>query len=69
LRSFQPRTLLVKGTGSTAWLHQVIDELAANIPNARIIELPGGHAPIVVAMLQFLEELEKFQNDTIALRQ
>ena len=63
LRKFQPPMLLVKGTGSTKWLHYVIDGLAENIPHSRVVEFPGGHAPHIVSRDQFLLELEKFQKE------
>lgn len=62
VQDFKPPVLLVKGTGSSPWLHRVIDALEANLPNARVIELPGGHAPHIVSRDQFLIEVEKFQN-------
>jgi pimeloyl-ACP methyl ester carboxylesterase len=52
----------VKGTGSSHFLHAIIDALAATLPNARVIELPGGHAPQLVAMDRFLAEVAAFQN-------
>jgi pimeloyl-ACP methyl ester carboxylesterase len=61
LRNFRPPVLLVKGTGSSAWLHNVIDGLAGNLRNSRVIELPEGHGPHLVSMNKFLNELEKFQ--------
>jgi pimeloyl-ACP methyl ester carboxylesterase len=61
LQDFQAPALLVKGTGSAFWLHNIIDRLAENIPNSRIVEFPGGHAPHIVSMDQFILELEKFQ--------
>lgn len=64
LQKFQPPTLLVKGTGSTKWLHHVIDGLSENIPNSRVVEFPGGHAPHLVSKDSFLAELEKFQKNT-----
>jgi pimeloyl-ACP methyl ester carboxylesterase len=64
LKKFQPPTLLIKGTGSTEWLHHVIDGLSENIPNSQIVEFPGGHAPHIVSRDSFLVELEKFQNNT-----
>jgi pimeloyl-ACP methyl ester carboxylesterase len=62
LKSFQPHVLLFKGTGSARFLHQIIDRLAAELPHARVVELPGGHAPQIVSMEKFLAELEQFQN-------
>jgi hypothetical protein len=52
---------LVKGTGSAKWLHQVIDTLAKELTDSRVIELPGGHAPQLASMDRFLKELEEFQ--------
>jgi pimeloyl-ACP methyl ester carboxylesterase len=62
LRDFQPPVLLVKGTGSTAWLHQVIDGLSENMPNSRVVEFAGGHAPHLVSRDSFLAELDKHLN-------
>jgi pimeloyl-ACP methyl ester carboxylesterase len=46
LKKFESPTLLVKGTGSTAWLHQIIEGLAENMPQSWVVEFPSGHAPI-----------------------
>jgi pimeloyl-ACP methyl ester carboxylesterase len=59
--AFQPPVLLVKGTGSTRWLHRVIDLLAQHLPHARVVEYAGGHAPHLVSTDEFLAELERFQ--------
>jgi len=61
LRRFDRPVLLVKGTGSSHFLHQIIDGLAATLPRATVIELPGGHAPQLVAMDDFLARLAEFQ--------
>lgn len=61
LRKFIPPVLLVKGTGSAPWLHQVIVALSENLPNSRTVEYPGGHAPHIVTRDKFLSELESFQ--------
>lgn len=53
--------LLVKGTGSSHFLHAIIDALAVTLPDARVIELPGGHAPHLASMDRFLTELATFQ--------
>lgn len=63
LRAFDRPVLLVKGTGSAHFLHRIEDGLASALPRARTIELPGGHAPQLVAMDAFLAELEKFQRE------
>jgi pimeloyl-ACP methyl ester carboxylesterase len=64
LKKFQPPVLLVKGTGSTVWLHNIIDGLSENIPHSRVSEFPGGHAPHLVSKERFLLELEKFQKES-----
>ncbi|HEU0029858.1 MAG TPA: alpha/beta hydrolase [Kofleriaceae bacterium] len=61
LRAFDRPVLLVKGTGSSHFLHQIIDGLAASLPHAQVIELPGGHAPQLVAIDAFLDALAEFQ--------
>jgi pimeloyl-ACP methyl ester carboxylesterase len=61
LRRFDRPVLLVKGTGSSAWLHRVVDVLAAHLPRAEVVELPGGHAPQLAATDRFLERLATFQ--------
>ncbi|MCI0617386.1 hypothetical protein L0244_30805, partial [bacterium] len=61
LQDIRSPTLLVKGVGSSSWLHQVIDVLSAHIPNARVIELPGGHAAHIVSREKFMEALEQLQ--------
>jgi pimeloyl-ACP methyl ester carboxylesterase len=62
LKNFQPPTLLVKGTGSSKFLHHIIDGLSENIPHSRVVEFPGGHAPHIVSRDKFIPELEIFQN-------
>jgi hypothetical protein len=52
---------IIRHTGSSKFLHQIIDSLAANLPRSRVIELPAGHAPQLVSMDKFLEELARFQ--------
>jgi pimeloyl-ACP methyl ester carboxylesterase len=65
LKTFKPPVLLVKGTGSSAFLHHIIDQLSEHFPHARVVEFPGGHAPHLVSRDKFLEELETFQNDLL----
>jgi pimeloyl-ACP methyl ester carboxylesterase len=60
LRAFSRPVLLVQGTGSWPVLHRVVDGLAATLPRAERIELPGGHAPQIVAMDAFLARLTAF---------
>jgi pimeloyl-ACP methyl ester carboxylesterase len=61
LRGFDRPVLLVKGTGSAHFLHRIEDGLAKTLPRAQMIELPGGHAPNIVAMDAFLERMAAFQ--------
>lgn len=61
LLAFQRPVLLVKGTGSARFLHQITDVLAVQLPNATTVEMPGGHAPQVISMDRFLEEMKAFQ--------
>jgi pimeloyl-ACP methyl ester carboxylesterase len=61
LRSFAAPVLLVKGSGSSHFLHRIIEALAATLPHASSIELPGGHAPQIVSADPFLERLARFQ--------
>jgi pimeloyl-ACP methyl ester carboxylesterase len=60
LRAFDKPVLLVKGVGSAHFLHAIIDGLARTMPRAEVLELPGGHAPQMVAMDAFLDRLETF---------
>ncbi|MFC4874827.1 alpha/beta fold hydrolase [Negadavirga shengliensis] len=62
LKSFQSPTMLVKGTGSSPFLHQIIDGLSEHIPHSTVVEFPGGHAPHLVSRDSFLVELERFQS-------
>ena len=65
-RGFSRPVLLVKGKGSARFLHQIVDGLAAELPGARVLTLPGGHAPQLVAMDAFLAELVSFQKSVAA---
>jgi len=62
LRAFDPPVMLVKGSGSAVFLHSIIERLASNLPNARVAELAGGHAPHIVSMETFLELLASFHD-------
>ena len=61
LRGFQRPVLLFKGTGSTHAFHRIIDVLGTTLPNARVVELPGGHGPQLTATDEFLRVLLDFQ--------
>ena len=68
LRSFAQPVLLVKGTGSTRFLHQIIDCLAVELPGSEVAEWPAGHAPHIVSMDAFLEKLEGFLSTPSTIR-
>lgn len=60
LRAFPRPVLLVTGDGTSPFLRAIHDTLAATLPDARVLRLPGGHAPHLVAMDAFLEALVGF---------
>ncbi|MDF9798628.1 pimeloyl-ACP methyl ester carboxylesterase [Catalinimonas alkaloidigena] len=62
LMAFNLPVMLVKGSGSSPNLHLIVDELASHLPDANLIEMPGGHLPHIVSMDSFLTALENFQN-------
>lgn len=57
LRAFDRPTLLVTGIGTAHLLRRIIDGLASAMPRATLLELPGAHAPHMVAMDDFLTRL------------
>ncbi len=63
LHQIHAPVLLVKGTGSAPFLHRIIDMLELELPNARVVEFPGGHAPHIVSKDRFLAELENFHRN------
>jgi pimeloyl-ACP methyl ester carboxylesterase len=63
LSRFRRPVLLVKGIGSTKVAHEIIDELAARLPNVKVVEMPGGHAPHIVSMEHFIDEMNRFQKN------
>lgn len=63
LANLKSPVLLVKGTGSAPFLHQIIEGLSLYLPNSRLIEMPGGHAPHIVSRERFLEEWVKFEKE------
>jgi pimeloyl-ACP methyl ester carboxylesterase len=60
LRAFDRPVLLVTGRGTAHFLRRIIDGLAATLPQARVLELNGGHAPQIVEPDRFVEELTAF---------
>jgi pimeloyl-ACP methyl ester carboxylesterase len=59
VRSFNRPTLLFKGEGSSPWLHSIVDILGLEFPRVRVKMLPGGHAPHIVSMGDFMVSLER----------
>jgi pimeloyl-ACP methyl ester carboxylesterase len=60
LATFPRPVLLVTGTGTPHWLRRITDTLATRFPHVRLLEMPAGHAPQLVSMDRFLEELAAF---------
>lgn len=60
IRGFEKPVLLIKGDDSAPFLTQITDILAEEFPHVRVKVLPGGHAPHVVGMDQFLTILKEF---------
>jgi pimeloyl-ACP methyl ester carboxylesterase len=63
VRAFEKPVLLVKGEGSNPSMHAVTDVLAEELPNARVVTFPGGHAPHIVSMQPFLECFTRFLSE------
>jgi pimeloyl-ACP methyl ester carboxylesterase len=61
LSSFQRPVLLLKGTDSIWSLHQIIDVLAIQLPQAQVMEMPSGHAPQIASIDRFLKQMKAFQ--------
>ena len=68
LRGFKRPVLLVRGTGSAQFLHQIIHGLATQFPQARVVEMPAGHAPHIVSRDRFLAELASFQEHSRSVK-
>lgn len=49
--------LLARGTWTAPWLRQVVDVLAARLPDVRVVELEGGHACLLQDAPTFIEAL------------
>lgn len=62
LRAFGRPVLLVTGTGTAPFLRRIHETLARELPRARTTEMPAGHAPQIVSMDRFLEEVAAFQS-------
>jgi pimeloyl-ACP methyl ester carboxylesterase len=60
VRDFNKPVLLFKGEGSSGFLHEIIDILGEEFPNAQVKTLPGGHAPQVVSIEGFVRILTTF---------
>ena len=60
VRDFQKPVLLFKGEGSSPFLHEIIDILGEEFPNASVETLPGGHAPQIASMDKFMNIVDSF---------
>ena len=60
VRNFPKPVLLVKGTGSSDFLHEIIQILSEEFQNVQLLELPGGHAPQLVSMNPFMDRFVNF---------
>jgi pimeloyl-ACP methyl ester carboxylesterase len=63
VRSYEKPVLLVKGEGSNPSTHAIADVLAEEFPKARVVTLPGGHAPHIESMQPFLELFTRFLSE------
>lgn len=63
VRAFDRAVLLATGTGTSPFLRDIVDTLAAAFPNVRVVEMPAGHAPHLVSTDQFFGELTTFLGD------
>lgn len=63
VRAFDRPVLLVKGTGSPPHMVDTVDALAAEFPRARVVELAGGHAMLVVSFGAFVELVSVFLDE------
>jgi pimeloyl-ACP methyl ester carboxylesterase len=57
---FSRPVLVIRGEGTDAYNVAVTNTLTRMLPNARLVELPGGHMTLVVSMERFLAEVEAF---------
>lgn len=61
LKNFKKPVLLVKGTGSSFFLHEIIRLLSEDLPVSETVEFPEGHAPHIVSTNNFLGAVNLFQ--------
>lgn len=62
-RRFDKPVLLVKGEGSKTYYHDIIDILSEELPDARVVTFPGGHAPHILSMQPFMERFTQFLSE------
>jgi pimeloyl-ACP methyl ester carboxylesterase len=58
LRRIACPVLLVRGEATAPWLRRVVDVLAALLPHAIVLDLPGDHACHIQNIDEFLDALE-----------
>lgn len=60
LGNLKQPVLLFKGQGSDDYLREIVDLLGRELPDARVEQLPGGHALHLVATEHFLTIVDAF---------
>jgi pimeloyl-ACP methyl ester carboxylesterase len=55
---FEAPTLLIRGRSTAPWLSGVVDHLSRGLPNAKIVELDGGHACLLESAGEFVAALD-----------
>ncbi len=60
LRAFTAPVLLATGTGTSPFLREITDTLAATLPQADVVEMPAGHAPHLVSTDRYFDALNAF---------
>jgi len=60
LGKFRKPVLIVTGTATASFHRRINDILAAHLPFAKRLELPGQHAAILTAQDEFLKSLRTF---------
>jgi pimeloyl-ACP methyl ester carboxylesterase len=69
LRRFNKPVLLVKGTASNLYTHDVVDVLAQELPHARAVAMAGGHAPHLEAPQRFTDLLARFLSNEESVKE
>lgn len=60
VRQFEKPVLLVSGEGSSPFYRDIIDVLLEELPDARMVAFPRGHAPHILSMRPFMARFTQF---------